>query len=89
MALFDKKDPTREDTSFFYHLWDKGEMKAGGVNATFTPGLIYVLPSEKFQKVQDNGDEDMVAFEPVVPVDIISVTPEILALIPGITYDMK
>lgn len=88
MALFDKKDKSKKSRGF-YSCTNNEKMFAGGENITFTPGYIHVLPKEKFQEVEDERTKETVAFENVLPMDIIRITPEILDLIHGITYDMK
>jgi hypothetical protein len=90
MALFDEKDHSKNGWRSFYETKDE-KMTVGGENITFTPGYIHVLPKESFQKTED-VDKDMeetVSYVPVTPVDIIQITPEVLNLIPGITYDLK
>jgi hypothetical protein len=88
IALFDKKDRAQKSASSFYSAY-KDTMSVGGVNITFTPGYIYVLPKESFRTVENEQEKEIVSFEPVIPIDTIHITPEILDLIPGITYDMK
>jgi len=88
MALFDKKDKNK-DCNGFYSVTNGGKMTAGGENVTYTPGYIHVLPKDKFQEIEDERTKEIVAFENVSPIDIILITPDILDLIPGITYDIK
>jgi hypothetical protein len=88
MALFDKKDPTKKGWTSYYHATNREEITVGGKNVTFTPGYIHVLPNETFQKMEDEHGQETVSFEPVTPIDVIRITPEILELLTGVTYEM-
>jgi hypothetical protein len=90
LALLEKKDKTRSWMTYYdYSTIDTMEVK--GENAIFTPGYIHILPKEGFQEIEDKKtkEKELVSYEPVEPIDILKITPEILNLIPGITYDLK
>jgi hypothetical protein len=87
LALLTKKDESQSWTTSYSYSGEK--IDVGAENAVFTPGYIHVLPKENFQEVKDEKVKELVAFKPVTPIDIIQITPEILSLIPNITYDLK
>lgn len=89
MALFAKKDATQNEWRAFYSSTNETEMNVGGENVTFTPGYIHVLPEKKFHKVDDENSKEIVSYESVTPIDVISVTPDIAKYLKGINYDMK
>ncbi|MDO8603840.1 MAG: hypothetical protein Q7K40_00270 [bacterium] len=89
MALFAKKDADKNGWRAFYNSTNEDEMSVGGENVTFTPGYIHVLPGEKFRKVDDKNSKEIVAYEPVAPIDVVQVTPDIAAYLSGINYDIK
>lgn len=73
MALFDRKDP-RQSRMTSYTGQGGGMLTVEGTNTTFTPGYVYVLPTDTF--VFHHGE--FVSFTPVWPHAIVPVTPEIL-----------
>lgn len=82
MALLSKKDTTKDGWKSFYHS-DGETFKTGGSNATFTSGLIYVLPGDTFERISDSGDDDFeyISRKPVVPFDVIKVDSTIIDLL--------
>lgn len=80
MALFDKADTSQADwrTSYSGHGPDE-PILVGGRNYTFTPGYIYVLPSNQFKIEGDDNDREYIATEPVKPVQVIPINPSILS----------
>ena len=69
-----------QDSHCSYHVISSGKMTVTGRNTTLKPGYVHVLPSRTFHEVE----EEFVSFEPVRPVGVIRVTPEIIRLLPDI-----
>lgn len=51
-----------------------------GRNLELGKGYVYVLPREKFRKLESATSYEWVAYEPIEPVDVIAVNPKILDL---------
>jgi hypothetical protein len=60
----------------------------GGENVFFTDGFVHVLSREKFKEIEDENGKEIVASEPVTPIDVIKITPDILKYLSGVTYEM-
>jgi hypothetical protein len=93
MALKDFKDPENRSMRSGY----SGTAGADGItwhmygeNTALTPGYVYVLPKDTFDLMSDsNGDEELISREPVMPVAVFKIEPDILNLFPNITLDLK
>lgn len=89
MALKDRKDDS-------IRSWRSGYSGTGGSwymhgeNTTLTPGYVYVLPPDTFERLEDErGGEELVSRVPVTPIAVFKVEPNILKLFPNITLDLK
>lgn len=89
MALKDMKDASLRSMRSGYS-GTGGVWRMYGENTTLTPGYVYVLPSDTFEKIVDEkGDEELISRVPVMPVAVFKVEPDILSLFPNITLDLK
>jgi hypothetical protein len=88
MALFAKKDISKNGWRSFYSVTSKDEITVGGENVFFTDGFVHVLSREKFKEIEDENGKEIVASEPVTPIDVIKITPDILKYLSGVTYEM-
>lgn len=93
VALLDKKDRKAEGKSG-WNLYGEKNLETvhgeifGDDNVVLTPGYIYVLPGDTFQKFlvdESTGDHELISFTSVVPKSVERVTPEILEWFPRIS----
>jgi hypothetical protein len=84
MALFDRKDPNISDWRSSYQGNDENTF-VSGENMTFTPGFVHVLPKDTFTYHEEGDDGEFVSNQPVTPVEIVPVTPDILRILEGVT----
>lgn len=83
-ALLDAKDQSLNDWSSGYSD-DGSNIEVSGRNFTFTPGYVHVLPRNSFIEIEDErGHTEIVSYEPVVPKDIVRVTPDMLNHLKGV-----
>lgn len=87
MALFAEKDPSKKSWRSSYSAHGDGPMKVGGENYTFSPGYVYVLPSETFTIEGEEQDHEFISEVSVIPKDVISVDPSILSELDGIEFE--
>lgn len=87
MALFAEKDPSKKSWRSSYSAQGNGTMKVGGENYMFTPGYVYVLPSETFVTEGDEHDREFISRVNVVPKNVVPVDPSILSELDGIEFE--
>lgn len=86
MALFAKKDLSKDSWRSSYDSEDGEKFIVSGENFTFTPGYVHILPPDTFKLVADEkGNSELVSNEPVKPIDTIYIAPSILKLFEDIT----
>lgn len=85
MALFEKKDLSKNGWRSGYS-GDENRLLVSGENYTFTTGYVHVLPQESFKMITDeHGSNELVSSETVVPTDVVTINPNILSLLKGVS----